>query len=166
MKSIRTKQLAGTIAKDGYDAIEANSNGVVVQEKPVVTGSSRKTFQKAFADQLNCDPEIAEQEAGGLVAKFASLSHGHLNVSFRNISAGKRGCECIEEPAVAGKKRKISCSCKNKPVLDEHGNYIMELLQAHDVEWHRDCTTGVDLKSWQLSWRTRSHGQLRRSAFL
>ena len=135
IKSIRTKELTGTIAEDGCDEVEANSNGVVVQEKPVVTGSSTyKTFQEAFADKLNCDPEIAEREDGGLVAKFASLSHGHLNVTFRNISAGKRGCECTEEPAVVGKKRKISCSCKNKPILDEHGNYRMELLQAHYVE--------------------------------
>ena len=87
MKSIRTKQLTGAIAKDGYDAVEANSNGVVLQEKPVVTGepvvtgNKRLTFQKAFAAKLNCDPEIAEQEDGGLVAKFASLSHGHLNVT-------------------------------------------------------------------------------------
>ena len=39
VKSIRTKELTGTIAEDGYDAVEANSNGVVVQEKPVVTGT-------------------------------------------------------------------------------------------------------------------------------
>jgi len=120
IKSIRTKELTGAIAEDGYDAVEANSNGVVVQQKPVVTGimktrgdgdPSDKTFQEAFAEKLNLDPEIAEREAGGLPANFASLSHGHLNVTFRNISAGKRGCECIEEPAVAGpaKKRKI-CS--------------------------------------------------------
>ena len=38
IKSIRTKQLTGTIATEGYDAVEANSNGVVVQEKPVLTG--------------------------------------------------------------------------------------------------------------------------------
>ena len=38
IKSIRTKQLTGTIATDGYDSVEANSNGVVLQEKPVVTG--------------------------------------------------------------------------------------------------------------------------------
>ena len=152
IKSIRTKELTGTIAEDGYDEVEANSNGVVVQEKPVVAGLPKSdTFQKAFAEKLYCDPEIAEREDGdgGLVAKFASLSHGHLNVTFRNISAGKRGCECIEEPAVAGvaKKRKISCSCKNKPILDEHGNYSMELLQAHDLDWHRDCTTGVE---WEV----------------
>ena len=54
IKSIRTKELTGAIAEDGYDAVEANSNGVVVQEKPVVTGSSTyKTFQEAFADKLN-----------------------------------------------------------------------------------------------------------------
>ena len=77
IKSIRTKELTGTIAEDGYDEVEANSNGVVVQEKAVVAGLPKSdTFQKAFAEKLYCDPEIAEREDGdgGLVAKFASLS--------------------------------------------------------------------------------------------
>ena len=57
IKSIRTKQLTGTIAKDGYDAVEANSHGVVLQEKPVVTGKpvltgkTRQIFQEAFCCQ-------------------------------------------------------------------------------------------------------------------
>ena len=52
IKSIRTKQLTGTIAKDGYDAVEANSNGVVLQEKPVATekpvvaGKNARPFRK------------------------------------------------------------------------------------------------------------------------
>ena len=154
IKSIRTKQLTGTIAVDGYDPVEANSNGVVLQEKPVVTGKTvlleigkRRSYQQIFAGKLNCDPEIAEKDVSGLEAKFASLSHGHLNCTFRNIQAGKRGCECIEEPAVAGpaKKRKI-CSCKNKPIVDEDGNYCMQMLQNHDPDWHRDCLTGVEFE--------------------
>ena len=112
----------------------------------MVPGKTRRTFQEAFAAKHKLDPEIAEQSDGGLVAKFASLSHGHLNVTFRNVQAGKRGCECNEEPTVVGKKRKISCSCSNKPIVDEHGNYSMQLLQAHDPECHRDCTTGVEFE--------------------
>ena len=99
IKSIRTKQLTGTIAVDGYDPVEANSNGVVLQEKPVVTGKTvlleigkRRSYQQIFAGKLNCDLEIAEKDVSSLEAKFASLSHGHLNCTFRNIQAGKRGC--------------------------------------------------------------------------
>ena len=86
IKSIRTKQLTGTIAEDGYDAVEANSNGVVLEEKPVVTGKPELTgtpvkpgkphltYQAAFAAKLNCDPEIAEQEDGGLVWRNLPVS--------------------------------------------------------------------------------------------
>ena len=42
---LRTMHLNGTIAAEGYDTIEANSNGVAVQEKPAVAG----LFQDDFA---------------------------------------------------------------------------------------------------------------------
>ena len=29
-------------------------------------------------------------------------------------------------------------------ILEEDGNYSMELLQAHDEEWHRACLIGID----------------------
>ena len=38
VKSLRTMQLNGTVAKEGYDPVEANSNGVAVEQKPAVTG--------------------------------------------------------------------------------------------------------------------------------
>ena len=48
VKSLITMHLNATIAVEGYDTIEANSNGVAVQEKPAVAGgglgrSSRMT---------------------------------------------------------------------------------------------------------------------------
>ena len=36
VKSLRTKQLHGTVAVNGYDPIEANVNAVAVEDKPVV----------------------------------------------------------------------------------------------------------------------------------
>ena len=38
-KSLRTMQLNGTLTVEGYDPIEANSNGVAVEEKPAVAGA-------------------------------------------------------------------------------------------------------------------------------
>ena len=38
VKSLRTMQLKGTVAKEGYDPVEANSNGVAVEQKPAVAG--------------------------------------------------------------------------------------------------------------------------------
>ena len=94
MASKRLKQLTGTFAKEGYDPIEANTNGVVVEEKPKSAGGSGHVYQSNFSIQLNGDPEIAEFGVGGLTAMFASLAHGHLNCTLRNVAAGKRGCEC------------------------------------------------------------------------
>ena len=36
VKSLRTMQLNGTVAKEGYDPVEANSSGVAVEQKPAV----------------------------------------------------------------------------------------------------------------------------------
>lgn len=38
VKSLRVMQLDGTVAKEGYDPVEANSNGVVVEQKPAAAG--------------------------------------------------------------------------------------------------------------------------------
>ena len=38
VKSLRTMQLNGTVAKEGYDPVEANSNGVAVEQKLAVAG--------------------------------------------------------------------------------------------------------------------------------
>ena len=46
VKSLRTKQLAGTLIVEGYDPLEANSNGVAVEEKPAVAGGTGMVFQK------------------------------------------------------------------------------------------------------------------------
>ena len=42
VNSIRTQELIRAIFKDGYDPIEANSNGVLVQGKPAVAGGERQ----------------------------------------------------------------------------------------------------------------------------
>ena len=45
VKSLRTMQLNGTVAKEGYDPVEANSNGVAVEQKPIVAGGLGLRFR-------------------------------------------------------------------------------------------------------------------------
>ena len=89
VKSLRTKQLIGTLVTEGYDTIEANSNGVVVEQGPAVAGE----FQHVFSSKLKADTDMADQ-VDGIVATSGSLSHSHLNCCMRNIWAGKFGYEC------------------------------------------------------------------------
>ena len=86
-------QLNGTLTVEGYDPVEANSNGVAVEEKPAVAGGTGSSLQEYFAEKLKTDPDMLER-GEGIVAIAGSLSHSHLNCSMRNIMGGKKGCEC------------------------------------------------------------------------
>ena len=148
---VRLRELGSTLAVEGYDAIEANTNGVVVQQKPSDTGEPGTSFQDVFSTSVKADREIAEVGPGGTIAIVGSLSHSHLNCLMRNVSAGLRGCECME-PTVVGKRKNMKCACKARPILDEDGNYSMDLLQDHDRAWWTDVQTGLDWEelSWQM----------------
>ena len=61
VSSKRTRDLSGTIAKDGFDAFEASSNAVAVQEQHVEPGEERLTrngnpvwrsFQSDFEEKV------------------------------------------------------------------------------------------------------------------
>ena len=107
VKSLRTKELNGTIVYDGYDTIEANVNAVLVEDKPAVAGGTC-FFQEEFVKNLKNDPDMMQ----GSDALGGSLSHSHLNCLMRNILGKKRGCECQD---------KNVCCCFSGPILDEHG---------------------------------------------
>ena len=93
----RLQELGGTLAVEGYDAVEANTNGVVVQQKPESSGGTGKEFQTAYSLMIKAvDGDVAEFGVKSMHAILGSLSHGHLNCLSRNIEAGVRGCECIE----------------------------------------------------------------------
>ena len=143
VKSLRTMQLNGTVATEGYDPIEANSNGVAVEQKPSVEGGSGRTFQDAFEETCKTDPDMLAS-GEGIVAIAGSLSHSHLNCATRNIIGRKKGCECPP-----GRKK---CECGIWPILDDDGNYCLVKVQAHDDAWARDCHSGVgwELLSWKM----------------
>ena len=42
VKSLRTQQIISDIMRDGYDPIDANSNGVLVEVKPAAAGAATK----------------------------------------------------------------------------------------------------------------------------
>ena len=83
VKSLRTRQLIGTVTVEGYDPIEANCNAVAVEDQPAVAGGSGHHFQEVFEMQVKPDPDMAER-GEGMVAMAGSLSHTHLNCSMRN----------------------------------------------------------------------------------
>ena len=85
VKSLRTRQLSGTIACDGCDPIEGCGNAVAVLESES-SGSGTATakpprlwsFQSQFEKQIEADPDMAGK-VNGITAMLGSLSHSHFN---------------------------------------------------------------------------------------
>ena len=142
VKSLRTMQLNGTVTVEGYDSIEANSNGVAVEEKPAVAGGLGTRFQDLFENKMKTDPDMLKR-GEGIVAIAGSLSHSHLNCAMRNIIGGKKGCECAPD--------RKKCECGSCPILDDNGNYSLVKVQSYDEAWARDCHSGI---KWEmLAWK-------------
>ena len=55
------------------------------------------------------------------------------------------------EPTVVGKRKALKCTCKARPILDQDGNYSMDLLEGHDRDWWLDIQTGLEWE--ELSWK-------------
>ena len=147
----RLRELGGTLAVECYDEAEANTNGVVVQQKPESVGGTGKEFQTASALMIAAvNGDVAEFGVKNMHAILGSHSNGHLNCLSRNIEAGVRNCECIE-PTVVGNKILFKCTGKARPILDEDGNYSMASLRGHDKDWHSDILQGLDWE--ELSWK-------------
>ena len=140
VRSLRTTQLSGTIARDGCDILEANSNAVAVEDHP----SARK-FQASFEKSVRLDENMVKQIAN-MVPSVGSLAHGHLNCTLRNMVSGMKGCECYST-VVEATKGKEKCACLNKPLLDTQGCYSMDLVKAHDKDWFVLCEKGI---GWEV----------------
>ena len=69
--------LNGAVAVEGYGPVEANSNGVAVEQKPAVSGGAGSSFQDDFAQKSKTDPDMLER-GQGIVATAGSLSHSLL----------------------------------------------------------------------------------------
>ena len=143
VKSLRTLQLSGTIAVDGFDPIEAGGNAVAVEQDPSLgaKNSRWRSFQEQFEEQIKSDPDMADKIMG-ISALIGSLSHGHLNCVLRNMVDGKNGCECAADIRGSGE-----CKCPNSPIVNQDGYYCIERLRVHDTEWANLCEKGI---SWEM----------------
>ena len=144
VRSLRTKELSGVIATEGCDAMEASSSAVAVEDRPASEGlhPTWQSFQMDYHKKVRGDPDMAEH-VNSCVGILGSLSHSHFACMSRNILAGKRGCEC---PIGS-----TTCSCKNKPIVDQAGNYTMVMVRSHDPAWADLIEKGL---AWEvLSWK-------------
>ena len=117
VKSLRTKQLTSSIAHDGCDPIEANSNAVAVEDHP-----DKPSFQKHFEEQVKSDPHMCKK-LGNRPAVIGTLSHGHFNCAMRNMLDGQKGCECSSavvdaNGAVIEEAQVEECTCGNKDMCN------------------------------------------------
>ena len=79
------------------------------------------------------------------------MSHSHLNCTFRNVTAGKKGCACGREPTVVGEAFTFKCKCGNAVICDDNGFYDMQWWLKHDEDWEVLARRGL---KWQvLSWK-------------
>ena len=74
MAPTRLRELGGTIAFDGYDGIDANTNGVLVQEKPVSSGGTNNIFQIEYSKKIAADRDVAEFGIKGVNASVVFLT--------------------------------------------------------------------------------------------
>ena len=122
--SLRARQLGNTLAKDGYDKLEASSSAVAVQETPDSKGGRGQwiSFQNHYEKSIVKD-EYMVKMIDAVPATIGSLSHGHHNCLGRNIYAGMLGCVCGHYSGSsrghgvdASKRGAGGCTCEaNKP---------------------------------------------------
>ena len=81
-------------------------NAVVIEPVPrdrwdeVREACCNPDYEEHFASQVIDKDDMCVYP--GLAIEGASVSHSHLNVTFRNVQTGKVGCECRKSPVVAG----------------------------------------------------------------
>jgi hypothetical protein len=114
----RCIELCKDILDVGFDAGEADSNGVLVAAKP---GSTH--FQDFYSMAAEVDTLLAPAVAGCIM--FGSLSHSHLHQILRNVRAGM---PCPGIPAVAG---------------PDGLTFSLERLRSVDVAFASAVTTGL-----------------------
>ena len=138
--SLRTRQLGNTLAKDGYDKLEASSAAVAVQETPDSKGGRGQwiSFQDHYGKSIMMD-EYMVKMIDAVPATNGSLSHGHHNCLGRNIYAGMLGCVCGHYSGSsrghgvdASKRGAGGCTCEANKFFTPEGNYDLEKLKEYD----------------------------------
>ncbi len=121
----RCAKLCDDILALGFDAEEADSGGVLVQQKPGTSLIS--DFNMRACDR---DEYLAPADAGAI--SYGSLSHSHLHQVLKNVKAGMKGAQC-------------------PLILDQNGKYSLEKLRSVDPGFAAAVDGGL---RWEiLSWR-------------
>ena len=153
--SLRTRQLGNTLAKDGYDKLEASSSAVAVQETPASKGGGGQwiSFQDHYEKSIMKD-EYMVKMIDAVPATNGSLSHGHHNCLGRNIYAGMLGCACghyggsSRGDGVASSSRGAGgCTCGANKFFTPEGNYDLEKLKEYEPSWYEHVTSG---NAWEI----------------
>ena len=116
----RCEALLKRIIEDGFDDVEANSNGVVVQQNPATSWIEDWNREKTDGDEM-----LAPVVAGSIT--HGTLSHGHLVQICRNILAGVSIC-------VPG-------------VSDDEGKLSLEVLRVKDSAFAHAIDIGLQ---WEV----------------
>ena len=115
------------IFKSGFDSQEANTNGVVVAQRPGSTSISDFNKKAAEGDAL-----FAHAVAGGGVMQFGSLSHSHVNQVLKSVSGGV----AYDAPSI----------------VRPDGTVHLDLLAARDpaVAGHVENGLRWEVPAWQM----------------
>ena len=115
------------IFKFGFDSQEANTNGVVVAQRPGSTSISDFNKKAAEGDAL-----FAPAVTGGGGMQFGSLSHSHLNQVLKNVSGGVK----YDAPSIVG----------------PDGTVHLDLLAARDPAFAEHVENGLlrEVLAWQM----------------
>ena len=145
----RCTQLLEKILIMGFDPGEADSNGVLVEQKPGATH-----IHDANARFVEGDPALAPVLSGCVV--HGTLSHSTLNQVMRNIAARCPLSSALVTPAVAGThtidnpEAQPQLQGRLARCVDRSGNLSPELLQMVDSAFADALHSG-------LQWEILSH---------
>ena len=127
----RCIELTGQILCVGYDAVEADSNGVLVEQKPGSTHIRDANARIADGDEL-----LAPTLDGQIC--FGTLSHSSLNQLLRNIHERCLVIPDSKSVEVEGLQQSASAVAEDDPlfrIVDAAGRLSPELLEQVDPEF-------------------------------
>ena len=134
---IRCLELTGQILGTGFDAVEADANGVVVEQKPGCKNIGEANVRFAEGDDL-----LAPAMAG--LISYGSLSHSTLNQLMRNINAS---CPIVSGASAAAEEESQPFPVPEDDTLmrivDTTGRLSSGLLQQIDPAFYDATQTGL-----------------------